>query len=99
MVITQITTAADEWWYVIQVGDSQHARARVAAWALTNEGSVIGLVPGDDGQLGPLDPADRGQKVWLEHAGDAYCTCGAIPEIDTQDPYWCRRCAGVIDTG
>jgi hypothetical protein len=99
MVITQITPAAGDWWYVIQVGDKDHARARIGAWALTNEGSVIGLVAGDDGRLGPLDPAERGQKVWLEHAGETFCTCGASPEIDTQDPYWCRQCAGAIDVG
>ncbi len=39
------------------------------------------------------------QQVWLEHSGETFCTCGAIPEIDTQDPYWCRSCAGVIDVG
>jgi hypothetical protein len=99
MVITQIAPASGDWWYVIQVADKDHARARIGAWALTNEGSVIGLVAGDDGRLGPLDPSEKGQKVWLEHSGETYCTCGAIPEVDTQDPYWCRSCAGAIDVG
>jgi hypothetical protein len=49
--------------------------------------------------LGPPDASEGAETVWLAHAGDAFCTGGATPEIDTQDPYWCRRCAGVIDTG
>lgn len=86
-------------------------RQRVLAWALVRQinrdGSAYTLLEPfleGDGSAGELASVmfpdgieDRlDNRLW--HDGDSYCSCRTepIPSDDTDDIWWCERCAGTI---
>lgn len=96
---------AQGWWAVYRAKDHSTFRERVAVWMTEHVSThdaeydtVKAWVAGDQGYLLPAT-TDRGDSFsYLWHEGDSFCHCGRSPldPQNTDDIYWCPRCAGVI---